>query len=106
VGQKPRPLVLTLGWLGANERHLGKYSSWYSSQGYDTLSFISPATSMYALDNANRYRHQMLTGCCVSCVVSRVLRVLRVLRVVCRVSCVVCRVSCVVCRVSCVVCSV
>lgn len=42
-----RPLVVTLGWLGANKRHLGKYSSWYSSRGFDTLSFISPASAMY-----------------------------------------------------------
>lgn len=39
-------MVLTLGWLGANKRHLGKYASWYSTQGYDTLAFISPASSM------------------------------------------------------------
>lgn len=60
MGQKPRPLVLTLGWLGANERHLGKYSSWYSSQGYDTLSFISPATSILFPQFGRKHAVQLL----------------------------------------------
>jgi len=44
--KSPPPLVLALGWLGASERHLSKYTSWHNSQGRDTLSTISPTTSM------------------------------------------------------------
>ena len=34
-----RPLVVLAGWLGANERQMKPYLSFYHKRGFDTLSF-------------------------------------------------------------------
>jgi len=58
--KSPPPLVLALGWLGASERHLSKYTSWHNSQGRDTLSTISPTTSILLPQLGRTQAAQML----------------------------------------------
>ncbi|KAK6025781.1 hypothetical protein OSTOST_08312, partial [Ostertagia ostertagi] len=37
-----KPVVLLIGWAGAEHDHLAKYSDIYTDQGYRTVSFIAP----------------------------------------------------------------
>uniref|UniRef100_A0A7I4XTY1 Transmembrane protein 53 n=1 Tax=Haemonchus contortus TaxID=6289 RepID=A0A7I4XTY1_HAECO len=37
-----KPVVLLIGWAGAEHEHLAKYSDIYTEQGYRTVSFIAP----------------------------------------------------------------
>jgi hypothetical protein len=40
--QAHKPVVLLFGWLGASERHLGKYTQLYQDKGYETIHYIPP----------------------------------------------------------------
>ncbi|ETN69411.1 hypothetical protein NECAME_05266 [Necator americanus] len=46
-----RPVVLLIGWAGAEHEHLAKYSSIYNEQGYRTIAFIAPCYR-YTVPNA------------------------------------------------------
>ncbi|KAL6062128.1 hypothetical protein QOT17_012378 [Balamuthia mandrillaris] len=40
------PLVVTIGWLGCQPRHLQKFTGWYQAQGCDTLAYIPTIATM------------------------------------------------------------
>ncbi|VDM58065.1 unnamed protein product [Angiostrongylus costaricensis] len=46
-----KPVVLLIGWAGAEHEHLAKYSAIYTDQGYRTVSFIAPCYH-YTIPNA------------------------------------------------------
>ncbi|KJH53380.1 hypothetical protein DICVIV_00504 [Dictyocaulus viviparus] len=58
-----KPVVLLIGWAGAEHEHLEKYSTIYTDQGYRTVSFIAPCYH-YTIPNARNgfYLSPVLKG--------------------------------------------
>lgn len=55
------PLVCLLGWLGANWRHLSKFSSWYSACNIPTLATIARTPSVVLPHLAHSHVKQYIT---------------------------------------------
>ncbi len=54
----PKPLVVLIGWLGANPKHLRKYEQLWQGMGYDTVSKIPsiPEVALPVLGEWAAYR--------------------------------------------------
>ncbi|CAK9181513.1 unnamed protein product, partial [Ilex paraguariensis] len=46
ASEKSRTVVVLLGWLGAKQKHLKRYSDWYTSRGFHVISFTFPMTEI------------------------------------------------------------
>ncbi|EPS58995.1 hypothetical protein M569_15817, partial [Genlisea aurea] len=41
-----KTVVVLLGWLGSKQKHLGKYAEWYTSRGFNAISFTFPMSEV------------------------------------------------------------
>ncbi|CAL4075624.1 unnamed protein product, partial [Meganyctiphanes norvegica] len=53
-GEK-EPVVFLLGWLGAQDRYLAKYSNIYSQRGCITIRYTTPPSYVFQIRNSNKF---------------------------------------------------
>ncbi|CAI5502179.1 unnamed protein product [Closterium sp. Naga37s-1] len=44
-----RTAVVLLGWLGAQQRHIRQYATWYNARGIDAIGFVIPFTDIFSV---------------------------------------------------------
>ncbi|CAI5514758.1 unnamed protein product [Closterium sp. Naga37s-1] len=44
-----RTAVVLLGWLGAQQRHMRQYATWYNARGIDAIGFVIPFTDIFSV---------------------------------------------------------